>query len=178
MVPKVRKWFLGGLTGLLLLQAACRPEHVIPSGEMEVLFAEFYLADACIESRNEAAPDAMINPDSLHVYLPILEKHGFTDTMFQASLDYYLHRPHELVSIFKRVRVRLEKAVDFPPVKPDIERMEVLTEEEASESEEETGLREGSEPEIERKSAPEQRTKKTRKRMTRNDLKRLEEELK
>lgn len=176
MVPKVRKWFLGGLTGLLLLQAACRPEHVIPSGEMEVLFAEFYLADACIEARNGATRDAVMNPDSLHIYLPILEKHGFTDTMFQASLDYYLHRPRELVSIFKRVRGRLEKAADFSPAELDIERMDGLTEEEAPE--EETGLREGSEPEIERKPEPEQRTKKVRKRMTRNDLKRLEEELK
>jgi hypothetical protein len=198
---KLKKWFLAGLLGLLLLPVGCRPDGVIPSKDMESLLAEFYLADACIETMNAAGSDSRITPDSLRVYLPILVQHGYTDTMFQLSLAYYLHRPKELVSIYKHVRARLEKAADEPlPLFDDSD--QIVTEEDVAAPEETSAVQEGAEPPIEKvkdtvvtekpdtkpevkpsledrpASLPPPKKKSNRKRMTQNDLKRLEEELK
>ena len=183
---KLKKWFLAGLLGLLLLPVGCRPDGVIPSKDMESLLAEFYLADACIETMNASGSDSRITPDSLRVYLPILVQHGYTDTMFQQSLAYYLHRPKELVSIYKHVRARLEKAADEPlPLFDDSD--QIVAEEDVAAPEETSAVQEGTEPAIEKiekviedrpASLPPPKKKSNRKRMTQNDLKRLEEELK
>lgn len=208
MTLKLKIGFLAGLLGVLLLSAGCRPEGVIPPDGMESLLADLYLTDACIETTNAAGSDVRTNLDSLHVYLPVLEKHGYTDTMFQQSLDYYLHRPKDFVKIFKNVRIRLEKEADQP--------IDLLDAEEQG-TEETLEVVEGAEPAIEREPGPivkgkpkeveptekpvekpapvtteevkpvqeeapvpEPKTtkKSNRKRMTQNDLKRLEEELK
>ena len=177
MNPYVKKCLLAGLTVLLLLPAGCRQKDIIPSRDMEILFAEFYLADACIETANGSRTENYLSPDSMHVYRPILEKHGYTDTMFQQSLDYYLHHPKDLTAIFKKVRVRLEKEADRPlDLADDTE--EVVSEEEVTE--EEAEVREGSEPAIEKEEPGSKPVRKEsrRKRMSKDDLKRLEEELK
>lgn len=198
---KLKKWFLAGLLGLLLLPAGCRPDGVIPSKEMESLLAEFYLADAYIETMNAMGAESRVTADSMRVYLPILVQHGYTDTMFQQSLDYYLHRPKELVSMYKHVRARLEKLADEElPLFDDSE--QIVTEEDVAAPEETATVQEGAEPAIEKvkdtvaterpdpkpevkpslkdrpASLPPPKKKSNRKRMTQNDLKRLEEELK
>lgn len=206
MNSSVKKCFLAGLTALLLLPAGCRQSEIIPSRDMETLFAEFYLADACIESANDSHAETYLNPDSLHVYRPILEKYGYTDTVFQQSMSYYLHHPKDLSAIFKRVRIRLEKAADQPLDRFGDDAADGVISEEEEVTEEEVELHEGSEPAIEKepgdvrpakkpekiekadrveekKPAPKpeprpQRKESKRKRMSKDDLKRLEEELK
>ena len=181
---KVKKWFLSGLICLLLLPAGCQPEGIIPPDDMETLFAEFYMADASIEQMNMSSSRAHgVHPDSLKVYQPILEKHGFTEEMYRESLAYYLHRPTEMVSMFKHVRLRLEKEADQPVLQKDADEEEEAMDVEAGPSDEK--IREGTEPPLEqldRKEPPEKKTprkpKMKRKKMTENDLKRLEEELK
>lgn len=193
----VKKCLQAGLTALLLLPAGCRQNGIIPSRDMETLFAAFYMADACIESANGSRAETYLNPDSMHVYKPILEKHGYTDTAFIQSLDYYLHHPKDLSAIFKKVRVRLEKEAERPLEIVDGDAEDVISEEEAPEDAME--VREGAEPAIERieevdktekeepgiKPDPERkpqpkpvRKESKRKRMSKDDLKRLEEELK
>lgn len=198
MIPKVKKWLFAGVLCLMLLPAGCRPEGIIPPADMENLFAEFYLADACIETMNSSVGNGLFYPDSVRVYQPIIEKQGYSEDAFRESLDYYLHRPSEMVKIFKHVHARLELEADRPVEKLDTEDAE---EEEAPDQEEEETVtekkpvKEGIEPEIERepgelptvKPVPEQLQKeekpapkpaKKRKRMTKSDLKRLEKELK
>ena len=200
MIPKVKKWLFAGLLCLVLLPSGCKPEGIIPRNDMENLFAEFYMADACVETMNTTAGNGLFHPDSLRVYQPIIEKQGYTEDMFRESLDYYLHRPAEMVKIFKHVRVRLEEEADRP-----VERMDTEEIDEEEAPEEENGEvtekpKEGIEPEIEREPGnipavkpsqqveekpepkPEHKKEpkpaKKRKRMTKQDLKRLEEELK
>ena len=153
---------------------------------MESIFTAFYLADAYIESSNSGNFDHYTSPDSMHVYRPILEKHGYSDTAFQLSMDYYLHHPKELTRIFKHVRIRLEKEADRPLALVD-DAEDIVSEEEVTE--EAVDIHEGSEPAIEKKEpgvkpAPDRnelkkpvRKESKRKRMSKDDLKRLEEEL-
>ena len=198
MIPKVKKWLFAGLLCLMLLPAGCRPEGIIPPAGMEDLFAEFYLADACIETMNSSVHDGLFYPDSIRIYQPIIEKQGYSEDAFRESLDYYLHRPSEMVKIFKHVHARLELDADRPVEKIDTEDVEEEDAPEQAEEEiatEKKTVKEGIEPDIERehgdlpavkpaqekpqkedKPAPKPANK--RKRMTKSDLKRLEEELK
>ena len=203
MISTVKKWLFTGVLCLLLFPSGCRPEGIIPPGEMETLFAEFYLADACIETVNAEEGSPLFRPDSLRVYQPLIEKHGFTEDEFRASLAYYLHRPSDFSKMFKHVRVRLEQEADRPVDWVDTEDAEDVGEE--IELEEKDGavtkhprgiVKEGVEPELEREPEdlpevklekkpetkqdpnPNPKLSRKRKRMTKEDLKRLEEELK
>ena len=198
MIPKVKKWLFAGLLCLMWLPAGCRPEGIISPADMENLFAEFYLADACIETMNSSVHDGLFYPDSIRIYQPIIEKQGFSEDAFRASLDYYLHRHSEMVKIFKHVHSRLELDADRPVEKIDTEDVEEEDAPEQMEEEiatEKKAVKEGIEPEIEREPGnlpavkpvqekpqkeenPAPKPANKRKRMTKSDLKRLEEELK
>ena len=200
MISRVKKWLFAGLLCLMLLPCGCQPEGIIPRSEMETLFTEFYMADACIETMNTSAGNGLFHPDSLRIYQPIIEKQGYTEEMFRESLAYYLHRPSDMVKMFKHIRIRLEEEADRPVAELNTEEVE---EEEAPEQEDGEMTekpKEGIEPEIERepgnipavkpsqqveeKPEPKPEPKKApkpakkRKKMTKSDLKRLEEELK
>ena len=157
MISSLKKWLFSGLLCLMLLPSGCKPEGIIPSGDMETLFAEFYLSDACIESMNAVSGSPTFRPDSLRVYQPVIEKHGFTEDEFRTSLAYYLHRPSDMTKIFKHVHVRLEQEADRRIERVDIEEEEVEEEEagqekeDGSETKQPKGIvKEGVEPEIER----------------------------
>lgn len=201
MISTVKKWLFAGLLCLLLLPSGCRPEGIIPPGDMETLFAAFYMADASIETLNATSGTPTFRPDSLRVYQPIIEGHGYTEDAFRASLDYYLHRPSDMVKMFKHVRVRLEQEADRPVEQLDTEDAG----EEEIDPEEADGavtkhprgiVKEGVEPELEREPGdlpevkrvpdlvpkpekkPDPKPSRKRKKMSKEDLKRLEEELK
>ena len=203
MNSTVKKWLVSGFLCLLLLPSGCRPEGIIPPSDMENLFAEFYLADACIETTNAEAGSPTFRPDSLRVYQPIIEGHGFTEDEFRTSLAYYLHRPSDMSKMFKHVRVRLEQEADRPVARIDTEDAEEV--EDRIDLEEEDGavtkhpkgiVKEGVEPALEREPGdlpevkrapdltpkpekkPDPKPSRKRKKMTKEDLKRLEEGLK
>ena len=200
MISTVKKWLFSGLLCLLLLPSGCQPEGIIPPRDMETLFAEFYLTDACVETMNSVSGSPTFRPDSLRVYQPLIEKHGFTEDEFRASLAYYLHHPSDMVKIFKHVRVRLEQEADRPVDRMDTEEVELDAVEQEEQEEENLNeqkqpkgiVKEGVEPEIEKEPdalpevkldkkperKPDPKPSLKRKRMTKEDLKRLEEGLK
>ncbi|MBR1539494.1 MAG: DUF4296 domain-containing protein [Bacteroidales bacterium] len=143
---------------------------------MEMLFAEFYRADATIELLNETA--SPVDLDSMRVYLPIVESNGYTKDEFRASLEHYLHHPGRLSKIFDHVKARLEQEAERPSVIQEEERdLDEMGREVV-----EAG--EGTEPAIERireerrlEGKQPQRPKKSRKKISKEDLKQLEEEL-
>lgn len=94
-----------------LLLAGCKPEGIIPVDAMATVLSEFYLADATIDAVDGGTGTQVRGLDSLQVYLPILEKYGYDKEIFRESLSYYLHRPDELQSIFKRTRAQLDDRV-------------------------------------------------------------------
>ncbi len=171
---------------LLLLPTGCRPEGIISPDDMIAMFCEFYEADACIDVI-QSTGSPIKGLDSLRVYLPIVENHGYTKEVFRSSLDYYLVHPGEMERIFRKVQSRLAqeanglKAGDRDAVDHGADDEENLTVGEVLERE----IREGTEPAIEldpdtvkRKMEMEKELKKpTRKKMTRKDIKQLEEEL-
>lgn len=195
---KVKYFYWACFVCLLLSSSGCKPEGIIPPREMETLFAEFFRADACIETYNATSREGPLRLDSLYVYLPILERHGYTKDEFRASMTYYLHHPDDLSAMFDRVHDRLEKDLDAPSVmdRLDAEESEekFIEEKPALAPDKEPAVEEGVEPAIEKegkkldkkKELPEAEEKviekparkNARKRMTKEDLKRLEEELK
>lgn len=92
----------------LLLSTGCRPDGVIPPADMEKLFCAFYEADACIEVLSETGTP-VDHPDSLRVYLPVIEQMGYTKEDFRVSMDYYLHHPDRLNDLFQRVGKRMAR---------------------------------------------------------------------
>jgi len=193
------------LFGIVLMSSGCQPEDIIPRDDMVVLLSEFYKADACIDAAT-ATYSKSLGLDSLRVYQPVVEQYGYTKELFRSSVEYYLHRPDDMNKIFKKVTARLRKeaekmsdvydddgsireeqedVLDEPGDVPE-EAMEVI---ELKDEDEKIVIREGVEPEIEKpdelkleKPAPvEERKapkKPTRKKMTKKDLKRLEEAMK
>ena len=172
------------LCGLLMLSPGCRPDDVIPRDDMVTLFSEFYLADASIDVVNSSST-VVRGLDSLRVYAPILEKMGYSKEDFRTSLSYYLHHPDDMEIIFTQVEKRLAKQAEkISETEVDLGDLRISEEEEEE-------ILEGTEPEIEKEGetekvsqAEEQSetetavTKRGRKKMSRKDLKKLEEELK
>ena len=193
------------LFGIVLVSSGCQPEGIIPRDDMVVLLSEFYKADACIDAANASYTRAQ-GLDSLRVYQPIVEQYGYTKEIFRSSVEYYLHHPDDLNKIFKKVTARLKKesvkmsdayaddgriqeeqedVLDEPGDAPE-EVMEII---ELKDEEDEIVIREGVEPEIEKpdelkldKPAPQEERKApkkpTRKKITKKDMKRLEEAMK
>ena len=181
---RTTKIFLGSVFFLALLSATgCQPEGIIPEQDMTMLIADFYRADATIDILQERGSERLPY-ESLRIYRPILEARGYTDSVFRASLDYYLHEPKTLVKICTKARDELQRLADMKPEERfvDVEDRESPTMDEGSLPE----LMEGAEPAIEKldaasdsgdrplRKAPQ---RKQRKRMTRQELKQLEKEL-
>ena len=182
----MKKAFVAAGLFLLLLLPGCRPEGIIPPEEMSSLFAAFYQADASVELAQEMTTGEHLHYDSIRVYRPILEEHGYTEEMFRASLNYYLHNPAKLVKICDRACDWLENEAD-----KEIDEEEMEKEEDTALAE--TGTGEGTEPAIEEPAAPSDSTvaadstaapekkaprRTKRKKMTRQELKQLEKDLK
>lgn len=166
------------LVALTLPLTGCsEKEGIIPSSEMSAIIADFYYADSAVEMAQEDGSKEMRYVDSMKVYEPILEAHGFTKDDFRVSLSYYLRDPKKLNKIYQRAAAQLEALAE---AKPGV----VMTDEE------DVTVEEGSEPAIEKEEgtvmeeaqkdkAPKSRPqRKMRKKMTKQELKQLEEELK
>ena len=161
-----------------LLSSGCSQEGIIPSGEMEALLTEFYLADAAVDIAMEQTPGGASNYDSLRIYRPILEKHGFTEEDFRVSLDYYLHNPKRMTRILEHTCVALEEAADRSPGALEEEEVEGVELVPVDDRVPEPTLRRDMET---RDTGAQQKPalqRKMRKKMTKQDLKKLEEELK
>ena len=171
MCRKVKKTILIFVLVLLPLLPGCKQEGIIPPGDMESLLADFYKADATIQLLNEGSTPVAL--DSMRVYLPIVESYGYTKDEFRASLEHYLHRPDQMAKMFKHLRAKLEQEA----VRPS---SVVSEEEEEGPVGEELSTGEGTEPAIERieEEKPVKQSKKNRKKLSKEEIKRLEEELK
>jgi len=147
----------------------CEPEGIIPPKDMTSLIAAFYQADATLDEWQNVGSGRM-NFDSLRVYRPILEAHGYTDEDFRASISYYLHDPKTLEKICTRARDELLVMADQKQggALVDVEDQEASLHEGVDKEDVE-------EKDLERKVKKQRRQ---RKNMGRKELKQLEEELK
>ena len=168
------------LFSVLPAVSACRPEGIIPPDAMVSLFTEFYQADATIELTNEIAAASPVRVDSLRVYLPIIMEKGYTKEEFRASMDYYLRHPDDMSKIIGKVKARLDQEAKEAGKRIDPMSLDVEEEEDAVEER----RAEGTEPKLEQleDSLPVKGVRKDkpvrRKKVSKRDLKKLEEELK
>lgn len=173
----------------LIFLSGCQPEGIIPPKDMSSLIASFYEADATIDLVQEGAP-SRANFDSLRVYRPLLEARGYCDEDFRRSLEYYLHEPKKLVKVFTQAHEELQKLADnqSAALLGAEERGDTM-DRDATEREPQVlhELLEGAEPAIEKLDEPtdastrperKQPQRRQRKKMTKQELKQLEEELK
>lgn len=87
---------------------ACTPNDIIPRGKMADIYYDFYMADRYLESMSQLKLG-----DSVQIYIPIIEKHGYTFDEYKATVDYYLHKPEELTKIFKLTEVKVKQRRDY-----------------------------------------------------------------
>ena len=87
---------------------ACTPNDIIPRGKMADIYYDFYMADRYLESMSQLKLG-----DSVQIYIPIIEKHGYTFDEYKATVDYYLHKPEELTKIFKLTEAKVKQRRDY-----------------------------------------------------------------
>ncbi|MBO7321602.1 MAG: DUF4296 domain-containing protein [Bacteroidales bacterium] len=87
---------------------ACTPNDIIPRGKMADIYYDFYMADRYLESMSQFKLG-----DSVQIYIPIIEKHGYTFDEYRATVDYYLHKPEELTKIFKMTETKVKQRRDY-----------------------------------------------------------------
>lgn len=83
---------------------SCRPDNIISKDDLADIFYDFYMADRYVESTDQHDLG-----DSVSIYIPILKKHGYTFDQYQATIDYYLHKPEELTKTFKLAESMLKE---------------------------------------------------------------------
>lgn len=90
---------------LYSLAVSCgKSDAPVPAETMEQLMYEMYVVDEYLYSNGEIRAQS----DSEYVYLPILEKYGFSVDDFHDALDYYLRHVEEFKEISSSVTGRLK----------------------------------------------------------------------
>lgn len=79
-------------------------DKVIPRDEMAEIYAEMFVLDQKISRE----PDARRMADTLLVYEPVFEAHGYTSDDYRCSMAYYIKDPDRYVRILKETVEILE----------------------------------------------------------------------
>lgn len=87
---------------------SCRPDGIIGREDMSDIYYDFYMADRYLNATNQNTLG-----DSVHIYIPIIEKHGYTFEEYQQTVNYYLHKPEELTKIFKLTEIKLKDRREY-----------------------------------------------------------------
>ncbi|MFY9115967.1 MAG: DUF4296 domain-containing protein [Bacteroidales bacterium] len=77
----------------------------IPGDDFQWILRDLFMTDLILERDGELSRMA----DSLLVYPPVLEKHGYTQQEFLVTVDYYTRRPSRFKSLLSRLRTSLNE---------------------------------------------------------------------
>jgi hypothetical protein len=75
---------------------------VIPRDDMTDIYYDMYMSDRYFEAIGQEELG-----DSVNIYIPIIESHGYTYEKYLSTLEYYHHKPEEFTKIFKNIEKRL-----------------------------------------------------------------------
>ena len=104
-----------------MLAASCAPKvEAIPPEEMQSLFYDIVIADACLDRNTHMLRGA----DSMAVYTEVIERHGYTVEEVRSSIEYYIANIDEYKAIFESIKQRLEEeqeALNAPAEQPEKE---------------------------------------------------------
>lgn len=172
-----KKFFFPLLLAFMTVLPGCQQKAPISKKDMASLFAGFYTTDARIDVLREESALPFGSLDSLRVYQPLLDSLGYTNVQFREAMNFYLYHPEDLEDIFDRVHSILQK---------EYESAELAASQEVPEKKVVDTLSPGEPDEPEKLEKPLKKEKPEkpdtgrggRKRMSKKDLKKLEEELK
>lgn len=94
---------LVALVLLVLFPSCSRGGKVIPAKDLSEIYAEMFLADEWI-----GASQLRTKADTMQVYEPIFEKHGYTVEDYRRSVDRYTRDPGEFAKVFEGARSILD----------------------------------------------------------------------
>lgn len=92
---------------LSLVSCSSDEGKVIPRARLSEIYAEMFLADQWIMS----TPGARHMADTSLVYVPILEKYGYTPADYRMSVDKYMDDPERFSRILRETAKILDKRV-------------------------------------------------------------------
>jgi|GEM_PF-1320281 hypothetical protein len=99
------------LLAALILASCGKKDDYIPRHDFAVLLADLYMEDGYIESR----PELRAQTDSLFIYKPIIESHGYTMDRYYSTLNHYISDFGEWTALLNDVKSILgerKKTVD------------------------------------------------------------------
>jgi hypothetical protein len=109
------------LTTVILLAFSCgKKQRIIPKKELAQIYAEMFLADQWVHDHQNFRRTA----DTTYIYPVIFEKYGYTIEDYQASIDYYISDPEDLVKVMDRTKMILNARAGELRIKKDIQMRE------------------------------------------------------
>lgn len=134
------KKYLFLILPLALLCTSCSEKKYIPKEDMAAIVYDCILTDKYLETEMPYRAQA----DTTLVYLPVLEKHGYTQDQFLESLKYWLSQPKEMKEIYNLARTQMKERRELLQQELDENEegaaMEKMKEMKASESDREAEL--------------------------------------
>ena len=85
------------------LLPSCRRARIISARDMSSIYAEMFLADQWLNDNSQAKRTA----DTTRFYETIFRKYGHDFKDYDASVNYYLHRPEKYRKIVERAQKKL-----------------------------------------------------------------------
>ena len=87
----------------VILLSACKGPRLIPRGALEDIYVDMFLADQQIREDLNLRPQA----DTMLVYEPIFNRHGYTTDDYLYTLKNYLKDPERFAKVLQNVTERL-----------------------------------------------------------------------
>ena len=107
---KILKTALLSVALMAALVSCSDKPKVIPTGKMEKIYREMFMADQWIIKH----PDKKRQADTAWLYVPIFEKYGYTAEDYRHSVDHYLNDPKRYSEMLDRVRKSIAK--EYRPI--------------------------------------------------------------
>ncbi len=104
----LRYWLIIAIA-VTLTNTSCKEETQIQPQEMADIYYDLWLLDQYVDS----VPEMRTQADTMCVYQPLLEKHGYTVDQFLTSVKYYLKDPDKYQKILKQAKAKLDKREKF-----------------------------------------------------------------
>ena len=100
---KVSEYIVLTVLVCALLLPSCRRVRIIGQHDMSDIYAEMFLADQWLNDN----PSLKTTADTTRFYESIFRKYGYGFDNYDASVNYYLHRPEKYKKIMERAEKKL-----------------------------------------------------------------------
>lgn len=124
-MKRISELFVLVLLAVLLLAPSCRKGKIIGQKEMSDIYAEMFLADQWVNDN----PNQKRTADTSRFYESIFRSYGYSFEDYDASVNFYLHRPEKYKKILERTQKKLRSTQNtLEAVEKEIERQNKILE--------------------------------------------------